>query len=93
MTKVDLPADFSPEKYARGGVKPTEFREGVNVLQHDPASGFHLIAQVERAAAGAVIRCWHCYKRPDGTFDCFEITCPWSGGISTGTIGTASKSK
>ena len=37
-------------------------------------------------SAARVIRCWHCYKNPDGSFDCFEIPCPFRGGGSLSTL-------
>ena len=74
----DLPAGFDPEKYVRTPLTRGELSEGVNVVQHDPETGFHLITKLERSAAGVVTRCWHCYKRPDGSFDCFEVKCPWN---------------
>jgi len=24
------------------------------------------------------IRCWHCYRNPDGSTDCFEVACPFT---------------
>ena len=77
-----LPPDFDPERHTRHLPERRELSEGVNLVQHDPATGFHLIAKVQRGAAGAAIRCWHCYKRPDGSFDCFEIKCPWDSTLT-----------
>ena len=79
----DLPSGFDPEKYLRRPAEQVELTEGVNLVQHDPDTGFHLISKVERSAAGVVTRCWHCYKRPDGSFDCFEVKCPWNVTLST----------
>ncbi len=79
MTKSSaLPADFDPQKYPprkrTAGKKASELHEGVNILaQHD-------LGQVElfeiAQTRDAVMRCWHCYRQPDGSFDCFMIDCP-----------------
>ena len=29
-----------------------------------------------RAVQNATMRCWNCYKQPDGSYDCFLIVCP-----------------
>jgi hypothetical protein len=79
-TRADLPAGFDPENYVRkSGRQQDELKEGLNLVQHDPKTGFHLFTKMERTAGGSVVtRCWHCYRRPDGSFDCFEVTCPWN---------------
>jgi hypothetical protein len=83
MATADLPSGFDPEKYERGRAKESELVEGVNLVQHDPETGFHLVTKLARSAAGVKTRCWHCYKQPDGTFDCFEIKCPWNVALTT----------
>ena len=78
MAKLgDLPAGFDPEQHLRPTEQARELSEGINVVQYDPQTGFHLVAKVTKAAEAVSIRCWHCYKRPDGSFDCFAVKCPW----------------
>src|SRR5215831_10935801 len=74
----DVPAGFDPEDYVRKSGRQEGLREGLNLVQYDPTTGFHLFSKLERQAGGSLVtRCWHCYKRPDGSFDCFEVKCPW----------------
>jgi hypothetical protein len=73
-----LPHGFDPEQHVRRRVEEKPLVEGLNVVQHDPDTGFYLFSKVQRSAAGVVTRCWHCYRRPDGSFDCFEVKCPWN---------------
>ena len=78
-TMGDLPAGFDPENYVRKSGRQGELKEGLNLVQHDPTTGFHLLSKLERSASGNLVtRCWHCYRRPDGSFDCFEVKCPWN---------------
>ena len=81
---ADLPEGFDPENYVRKPTKQDELKEGLNLVQYDSKTGFHLFSKLERQASGNVTtRCWHCYKRPDGSFDCFEVNCPWNATLVT----------
>ena len=93
---ADLPKDFDPEKYWRdpvSGIRPGSLDEGVNLIHHDVDEESYLLAKVElapqaegavRAARGRTIRCWRCYRRPDGSYDCFQVSCPWDASIVMG---------
>jgi hypothetical protein len=79
VTKIDLPPGFDPENYVRKTGTQDEMKGAANLVQYDPKTGFHLFSKMERAAGGNVVtRCWHCYSRPDGSYDCFEVACPWN---------------
>jgi hypothetical protein len=80
---ADLPKDFDPEKHVANGpakrsrAKPLS--DGLRLIDHDAATGFYSLTRVQRTPTAEITtRCWHCYKRPDGSFDCFEVTCPWN---------------
>lgn len=45
-----------------------------------PTTHLELSMRTTGQSSAKVIRCWHCYKNPDGSFDCFEIPCPFGGG-------------
>jgi len=72
-----LPAGFDPEEHSRGRLveerKADSFEDGLTLLHEDRDAGVYVMS-VRKAAT---IRCWHCYRRPDGSYDCFEIPCPW----------------
>jgi hypothetical protein len=40
---------------------------------------------VIEAQARRVIRCWRCYKNPDGSYDCFQVPCPFRRPSGSGT--------
>jgi hypothetical protein len=75
----DLPRGFKPEAHSHKysaelrNIKPTDLHEGVNLL--DEQGKQYIMADVP--PGGATIRCWNCILRPDGTYDCFRINCPW----------------
>ena len=37
-----------------------------------------LVRVVDSAAQARTIRCWHCYRNPDGSVDCFQVPCPFT---------------
>jgi hypothetical protein len=75
---ADLPEGFDPEEHDRRK-RPEALSEGVHLIEHRPEAGFYLLAKVKgTGAAKKTIRCWHCYKNPDGSIDCFEVDCPFT---------------
>lgn len=69
MNPPNLPENFDPEDYARESLRLKDtLDEGVTVLQVTAA----------KRSADSGINCWHCYRRPDGGWDCFEVDCPVS---------------
>jgi len=45
----------------------------------DPANYAQKSARLtDERSADLGIHCWHCYERPDGGWDCFEVDCPVS---------------
>jgi hypothetical protein len=84
-----LPHDFNPRDFDRGRLveqRPREdIPEGVTLLHEDAETGVAVYAVNE----GGEIRCWHCYPRPDGSKDCFQIPCPWDefGPIESRVMG------
>jgi len=79
-----LPENFDPEAYARQSepARPlTEVvDEGVTVLEVMTCKRTTKKAADPDAGApdgGAhTITCWRCRQRPDGNWDCWEVTCP-----------------
>jgi hypothetical protein len=63
--------DFDPTKFERTERALGDFVQDTTVLEAT-------FARAEGRAASRVIRCWRCYKQPDGTWDCFKIDCPVS---------------
>ena len=84
-----LPDNFDPEEYEVAEGKPlSQFLgddEGVTVLgvrvakrqkkSADSPDGGTGDAGTGDAGAGE-IRCWDCYKQPDGSWDCIRVPCP-----------------
>lgn len=67
-----LPADFDPEEHERRPVNRVRLNEVVE------GEGPNVLAVIVSKTVAREIRCWRCYRQPDGTWDCFRIDCPTS---------------
>lgn len=85
VNSLGLPEDFDPEKLER----PSESRPLADVLRDEDVTVLGVtVAKRMRPAGDAPdggapdggapgeIRCWRCYRQPDGSYDCIQIDCP-----------------
>jgi hypothetical protein len=68
-----LPDDFDPERYSRERPLGELVEPGTTTLME--------VLVTKRASdapdgGAGKIRCWRCYRQPDGSWDCISIPCP-----------------